>query len=339
MPDSRNAKITHPVDVVITWVDGNDPRLAAKREKYLKQQKGSGFTGGLSTYFASNNEISYCVFSILRFAPFVRNIFIITDGQDPGLWNMVGKHFPEKLDSIKIVDHQEIFRGYEEYLPTFNSTSIETMMWRIPGLSENFVYFNDDLLLIDEVKPEDWFVDNRPVLRGKWRTAPFKKLMSNKLKIFFNKTLRRRPDFAPRFSFYLGQWNAASYLGRKFSYFFNCHTPHCFSKSRFEKFFAKNMHILLKNISFRFRNQEQYNLTTLADHLEIMDGNKNITRLNLVYLHPYYSKVRLQRKIKRSENDPGIKSVCIQSLDQFGKQQQENIFGWIREKLKINLGF
>jgi hypothetical protein len=338
VPDSHNDQSAHPVDVVITWVDGGDPRLAAQREQYLGKDPSSGYSGGNPTYFASNNEIRYCVLSILKFAPFIRNIFIVTDGQDPGLQQDVQNYFPGRADSIKIVDHQEIFRDYEQFLPTFNSTSIETMLWRIPGLSENFVYFNDDLFLLRNIKPEDWFINNRPVLRGKWRLAPFKKLLSNRLKIAWNKIWRRRPDYVPRFSFYLGQWNAASLLGMRFRYFFNCHTPHPFSKSRFEKFFTAHPDILEKNISYRFRNQKQYNLTTLANHLEIMDGNENFARLNLVYLHPYYSRMRLRRKIMRSENDPEIKSVCIQSLDMFSRQQQEEILGWMDKTLDVAAG-
>ena len=51
----------------------------------------------------------------------------------------------------------------EEYLPTFNSAAIELNLHRIEGLSENFVFFNDDMYLIQDVKPDDFFLstDNR----------------------------------------------------------------------------------------------------------------------------------------------------------------------------------
>ncbi|MCK7538203.1 MAG: hypothetical protein MZV63_48255 [Marinilabiliales bacterium] len=55
-------------------------------------------------------------------------------------------------------------RDTRNYLPTFNSISIANMIWRIKGLSENFVYFNDDTFLMREYKPEDWFPDGRPLL-------------------------------------------------------------------------------------------------------------------------------------------------------------------------------
>ena len=74
----------------------------------------------------------------------------------------------EKYSKVKIIDHKVIFKGFEEFLPVFNSNSIETMVYKIPDLSEHFIYFNDDLFLIKETKPSDFFRDGNPVLRGKW---------------------------------------------------------------------------------------------------------------------------------------------------------------------------
>ena len=75
-----------PIDAVIMWVDGDDPVLAEKRNSFIKKENLSpGHSGTISTRFASSNEIRYCVLSILRFASFVRNIYIVTDGQDPGI--------------------------------------------------------------------------------------------------------------------------------------------------------------------------------------------------------------------------------------------------------------
>ena len=50
--------------------------------------------------------------------------------------------------NVRLVDHREIFRGHKELLPTFNSLAIESMVWRIKGLAERFLYFNDDVMLV-----------------------------------------------------------------------------------------------------------------------------------------------------------------------------------------------
>lgn len=326
----------NPIDVVILWVDGNDPKLAEKRNRYLKdEKKSSSHPGALPTRFASKNEIRYCVLSILTFAPFVRNIFIVTDGQDPNIYEDVKKWFPEKSDSLKIVDHTEIFKGYEQFLPSFNSSSIHSLIWKIDGLSENFVYFNDDVFLIRKIEPEDWFINNRPVLRGKWLLAPYKKILSDYIKVLINRNLKNKPDYQPRISFYIRQWKAAMLAGMKFRYFFHCHTPHPLTISRLEGYFFENKKLLEKNISFRFRDQDQFLVTALSNHLEILDGNKQFAKLNLGYLHPYYSDKRLNKKIRKCENDPDIKSVCAQSIDMLGKKKEEEIFNWMDSVLGL----
>jgi hypothetical protein len=72
-------------------------------------------------------------------------------------------------DNIRIVDHREIFRSYQQLLPTFNSFAIETMLWRIEGLADRILYFNDDMMLVGSVKPIDFFSNESKVnLRGRW---------------------------------------------------------------------------------------------------------------------------------------------------------------------------
>ncbi len=210
-PVSVNNKqlLSEPIDAFIAWVNGNDPVLKGKRNFYAKGSNSSGTLKIKSTHFASVNEIKYCVLSILKFASYVRNIFIVTDKQDPHIVDDVKNFFPERINSIRIVDHKEIFRGYEEFLPTFNSISIASMLWRIEGLSDNFVYFNDDVILIRKVNREDWVFKGRPVLRGRWAVAPYKKMFAGFIAKLFWKHLLNKPDFREKFSFFRVQWNAA----------------------------------------------------------------------------------------------------------------------------------
>ena len=121
-----------------------------------------------STRFNDAGELEYCIRSILRFAPWFRRIHIVTDGQKPRiLERLAGTPHAERF---RVVDHAQIFRGHEQALPTFNSRSIITMLWRIEDLAEHFVYFNDDMALLRDVAEEDFFRDGRVVLRGQWRT-------------------------------------------------------------------------------------------------------------------------------------------------------------------------
>jgi hypothetical protein len=337
MADNRNRLNNHPIDAVIPWVDGSDPLLAEKRNLYLKELNGKNQRGAMPTFFASYNEIKYCVLSILTFAPFIRNIFIVTDGQDPDLYGEIETRFPGKAGCLKIIDHKEIFRGYEKYLPTFNSTSILNMAWRIKDLSDNFVYFNDDIFLIREFRPQDWFINDRPVLRGKWMLPPLRKMSGNYIRIFINRYLRNNRDYQPKLSYYLRQWNAASLLGMKSRYFFHCHTPHPMSRALLEKFFSENSGLLEKNIAERFRSPDQFLLSALAYHLEIMNGNKLIRKLDLGYLHPYYSDKKINRRLRKCEKDQKIRTVCAQSLDMFSEKQRTKILDWVGGILEAGL--
>lgn len=84
----------YPIDAVITWVDGNDPEHRRKRLSYEKggESRLDDVAGDIR--YVSIGEIRYCVASILRFAPFVRKIFIVTDGQDPCLGDFIESRFP-----------------------------------------------------------------------------------------------------------------------------------------------------------------------------------------------------------------------------------------------------
>lgn len=319
-----------PIDVVIPWVDGDDPKIAMKREQYRGNIGQGKHSSAHPTRFASTNEIRYCVLSILKFAPFVRTIYILTDEQDPYVYDEVKKHFPNRLSSIKIISHKHIFSGYEEFLPTFNSISIGNMAWRIDNLSENFVYFNDDVFLIRDVVPEDWVLEGRPVLRGRWRIAPIIKIAKQRFRKFYHHQILGEKNFQPKFSYYIVQWNAARVLGMRFRFFFNCHTPHVMNKERIQSFYNSNIDLLKENIASRFRNQSQFNITTLSNHLELLDGNKNIARLNLGYLVPsMYSERKLNAKMRRINKDARVKSVCIQSLDTALPSTQQKIFSWM----------
>ena len=151
--------MTEKIDAVITWVDGDDPRHKAKRQAFSTPEMVAKENVAGDTRFNNLGEIFYCVASINRFAPWINKIYLVTDEQDPHLEPFLEQHFPEGYIPIEIIDHKTIFRGYEKYLPTFNSISIESMTWRIPGLSDRFVEFNDDLILAAPVTPEDFFTE------------------------------------------------------------------------------------------------------------------------------------------------------------------------------------
>lgn len=102
--------------------------------------------------FADNNELKYSLRSLEKFAPWVRNIFLVTNGQVPDWLNI---NHPK----IKLVTHDQIFPN-KSHLPTFSSPAIEVNLHRIEGLSQRFLYFNDDIFLAKSTLKEDFLTKN-----------------------------------------------------------------------------------------------------------------------------------------------------------------------------------
>ena len=191
-----------------------------------------------------------------------KKIFIVTDEQTPSIHEIVKKYYPKRISDIEIIDHKHIFRDYEDFLPTFNSICISNMLWRIEGLSDHFVYFNDDVFLTRKILPEVWFKKARPVLRGNWVFPPFERLIWDKFRVNYHK-LRFGKNKEKTPSFQINQWNAAQLLKFKFRYLKSSHTPLAIDKKVLENYFTNNKKILKENLKFRFRNYKQYNTVAL----------------------------------------------------------------------------
>ena len=145
---------TFPVDVVYTWVDGNDPAWNQRRVDRLaaltgaQSQTAEARESSGQARFVSRNELRYSLRSVHLFIPWVRTIHVVTAGQ-----------VPDWLDTehaqIALVDHAEILPP--DALPTFNSHAIESALHKVPGLAEHFVYFNDDFFVGRPLRPEAFF--------------------------------------------------------------------------------------------------------------------------------------------------------------------------------------
>ncbi|MYR40628.1 UDP-N-acetylglucosamine-lysosomal-acetylglucosaminephosphotransferase [Streptomyces sp. SID5910] len=146
-----------PIDVVYTWVDDSDPEWRASRNLARHELTGAQGTGlheqaANDARYTSRDELKYSLRSIHQYAPWVRNIFLVTAGQVPSWLNT---DFP----GIRVVDHREIFSD-PRALPTFNSHAIESQLHHIPELAEHFLYLNDDVFFGRPVQPGQFFHAN-----------------------------------------------------------------------------------------------------------------------------------------------------------------------------------
>jgi hypothetical protein len=151
-PQLDISNVSFPIDLVYTWVDGSDEEWIRIRNKYLPTQSNIPEDSLSECRWRDLDELRYSIESAYTFAPWIRKIFIISDQQRP--WWFEDSN-PGK---IVFVDHVELFgQDFEEFLPVFNSHSIETLLHRIPDLSEHFIYANDDCFFGNYVQPTDFF--------------------------------------------------------------------------------------------------------------------------------------------------------------------------------------
>lgn len=144
-------EVTFPVDAVYTWVDGADPEWIRRRANALGQTDYHEQAISAAR-FTSRDELRYSLRSLHQFAPWLRTIYLVTDGQVPAWLNSAHP-------GIKVVHHRDIFTD-PTALPTFNSHAIESQLHHIPGLSDHFLYFNDDVFLGRSVTPGEFFHAN-----------------------------------------------------------------------------------------------------------------------------------------------------------------------------------
>ena len=139
------------MDIVISFVDCKDK---VWMKSYLKTiHKDNGFFPYHQFY--NHNTIKYVLRGIDEFIPYVNNVFIVVSNIE---------QVPDYIDQskVKIVLHKDFIP--EKYLPLFNSTAIELFLHKIPGLGEEFVYFNDDMIPISHISYDDFFKDGIPCI-------------------------------------------------------------------------------------------------------------------------------------------------------------------------------
>ena len=138
------------IDFVVPWVDDTDPAWKSKKEKCTGAEVKEGNT---EARYRDWDTLKYWFRGVEKFAPWVRCVHFVTDDQKPEWLNV---NHPK----LKWVKHTDFIP--QEYLPTFCCQAIEWNLHRIPDISDNFVFFNDDVFLIKDTKPEDFFVKGLP---------------------------------------------------------------------------------------------------------------------------------------------------------------------------------
>lgn len=260
------------MDFIITWVNGNDP---VWQQQYLKYKKGEDESQSTSfARFRDWENLQYWFRGVEKFAPWVEKIHFVTWG-----------HLPEWLNTdhpkLNIVKHSDYIP--EKYLPTFNSHVIGNNMHRIKELSEEFVYFNDDVFLIKPIK-EDFFFKNglpcdMPILKSitgwYFNTILLRSVATLNGSFSLRKTIKEKPLnwFHPKY----GKLAIKNFLytivsGSKFPGFHHFHLALPIRKSTLKKVWEEVPEIMKESSEPKFRNYFTVNLS-LQRYWELATNN------------------------------------------------------------------
>ncbi len=240
------------IDFVIIWVDGNDPEWQKEKNKYNATSK----TGDNSIRFRDWDNLNYWFRGVEKFAPWVNKIHFVTWG-----------HVPEWLNTdhpkLNIVKHEDFIPN--KYLPTFSSHSIELNLHRIEGLSEQFVYFNDDMFLTAPTIKTDFFKDGIPLDTAALNTIYFNKDTAAHYHgadlVVINNNFNFKKSIKDNFSKWINIKNGKKNCIRTillslwhwFPGIYYQHTPNSFLKSTFNEVWMKEYDILDATCSNKFR--------------------------------------------------------------------------------------
>lgn len=245
------------IDIVIPWVDSSDPLWQTQFKEYVS----TNTNGDCHPIRYRDWELMrYWFRGIEQFMPWVGKIHFVTCG-----------HLPEWIDlsnpKLNWVKHDDFIPSC--YLPTFSANTIELNLHRIKGLSDRFIYFNDDIFVLRPIPVRRFFRKGLPcdlgVMTAKPSDGGIIHMAINDLDVIdkhFSKRRQMSRNFMKWFNIRYGIGVINNILlapWRDFSGFIDPHLPNAYLKSTFEEVWAAEPDILEKTCLSRFRSNEDVN--------------------------------------------------------------------------------
>lgn len=267
------------IDFVIMWVDGNDAEWKTEFNKYHSYQNDEN--SGNQRY-RDWEILRYWFRSIEHYAPWVNRIHFVTCGHYPSWIN-------EENSKIHLVKHEDYIN--RSYLPVFSANPIELNLHKIKGLSENFVFFNDDFFLSRKSVKTDFFKKNLPVdnaIISAQSGGGISTIIMNDLEVInanFSKYAVLKRHFFKFFNFKYGFELFRSLLllpWTRFTGFFDPHQPQPYLKSTFYEVWQFAEDKLNETTANRFRTGDDCN-QYLMRYWQLVTGN----------FHPYRTKNKM----------------------------------------------
>jgi hypothetical protein len=258
------------IDFVIPWVDGSEPEWRNSYEAYsLHEDKRFNYYG---ERYRDWGLLRYWFRGVEKYAPWVRTIHFVTCGQVPDWLNL-------DHPKLHVAKHSDYIAP--EYLPTFSSRPIELNFHRIPGLTERFVYFNDDMFLSAPVRPSDFFKNGLPrafAIRGFVALGTIGQTNMNDVNL-----INSHFDYRKSYKENLWKWYSLNYgmHALRSLYFFPYkdftgthifHLPSSFLKSTYIEVWSACEKEMAATCGHRFRSMTDVN-QWLLNYWQIVSGN------------------------------------------------------------------
>lgn len=325
---SNTHVVSSEIDIVIPWVNANDPKWRAQKNEYAMLEGRPELLDDSDSRFRDWDTIRFLFRGIDLYMPWIRKVHFVTWG-----------HIPEWMDidaeRLNIVNHEDYIP--KEYLPVFSANPIELNIHRIPGLSNQFIYFNDDIIAMKSVRPDMFFVNGLPrdyaimnalVSSHRYSAADIALMDIEVINDHFEKKKVIIKNFWKWFCPIYGKDLFRSILmlpWPKFSAILTKHQCNAFLKREFEELWSEEAELLEITCKHRFRMKRDVN-QWLVRYWRLAKGE-------FVPIKPYGSLYR----IKNDNTDlyEAIKSskdyfICINDtntskIDDFEKCKQELI--------------
>lgn len=258
------------IDFVILWVDGSDKKWLEEKKQY----KPDFDVSDSIIRFRDWDNLKYWFRGVEKYAPWVNKIYFVTYGHLPKFLNT-------NNDKLVVVNHKDFMN--KEYLPTYNSNAIDLNIYKIKGLSEHFVYFNDDTFITDYVKPTNFFKNGLPKEEfAETAILPFDTIFPYTLfnnAFLINKHFEKRKVYKKYwYKFYSPKYginNIRTFISipyHKFVGFHMNHLPIPFLKSYYEKLWKLEYDLFDSTCKNKFRSKDDINLYVIK-HFQQLEGN------------------------------------------------------------------
>ncbi len=245
------------IDIVITWVDGSDPAWLNEKANYSPQKNNDDRVNRYRDW----GFLPYLFRGIEQYAPWVRKVHFVT-------WGHIPKWLNTDNPKLNVVKHRDYIP--EKYLPVFSANPIELNLHRVKDLSEQFIYFNDDMLLINPVDADIFFKNGLPVdtvceIPLRFNPGGIDHIIGNDM-MLINKNFNKREVVKKNFKKWFSPRSPKAALknlymmaANGFSQFDNPHLPIPILKSTVETLWEKEADMMDDTCSHRFRSNDDVN--------------------------------------------------------------------------------